>query len=193
MKEILLQLMTILNVGGYPVVAEFNPPSANAGTEVRQFLTERYGWCPVELEALYNWHNGQAFPVPVNDFHFLFDHALFLPFEQAKLYSEVAASNDSAYNEYFVVFTSGGGEDYLMKMQGEEKGAIFYSSPSEFLGEPVKAFDSFEKLFLSVIVCYEAGVYWSQNGQFRIDIRKQMKKMAELNPGCPRWVYDDPI
>jgi hypothetical protein len=91
------------------------------------------------------------------------------------------------------LFTSGGGEDYLIKMRGEERGAIFYSSPSKFLGEPVKAFDSLEKLFSSIIECYKTGVYWKENGQFRKSVLMQMTKMAELNPNCIRWKDTGPL
>lgn len=192
MKELLMQFLAILNIGGYSIVSEFKPPIKDTNN-IKKYLTERYGWSPLEVEELYAWHDGQSFPVPIVQFDFLFDHAVFLPFEQAKLYSEVAASNDSVYLEYFTLFNSGGGEEYLIKMRGSERGAIFYTSPSKFFGEPVRAFDSLEKLFSSVIECYNSGVYWNENGRFRKSVRRQMEKMAELNPGCPRWTDEGPL
>ncbi|WP_416438669.1 hypothetical protein [Phnomibacter sp. MR] len=193
MKDLLIQLIAVLNLGEYSFISELNPPISISDDRLEKYFIERYDWCPAEIKVLYKWHDGQAFPVPVKQFDFLFDHALFLPFEQAKLYSEIDESDDSYYRDYFTLFTSGGGEDYLIKMRGEEKGAIFYLSPSKFMGEPVKAFDSLEKLFSSVIECYKSGVYWEENGQFRKSVRLQMTKMAELNPGCIRWTDRGPL
>jgi hypothetical protein len=189
MKDLLLQLFTILSIEGFPIVYEFNPPNSSTKSQISYYLVQRYGWCPREIEVLYDWHDGQAFPSPVKELDFFFDHALFLPFDQAKLYSEVAAANDSVYLDYFTLFTSGGGEDYLIKMRGEDRGAVFYSSPAEYLGQPVKAFDSLEKLFSSVIQCYKTGAYRIENGRFRTDIKLQMQIMSELNPGCTRWIF----
>jgi hypothetical protein len=189
MKDLLVQLFAILNIGGYPIVSEFNPPMASTNESVKTYFIDRYGWCPSDVEVLYKFHDGQAFPIPVNQLDFLFDNALFLPFHQAKLYTEIPAEKDPVYQDYFTLFTSGGGEDYLIKMRGEERGSIFYLSPSEYLGEPVKAFDSLEKLVSSVIACYQTGVYRKERNQFKLDVALQMKKMAELNPGCFRWLY----
>jgi len=191
MKTLLFKLMTVLGVGGYPIIHEFNPPFSINDNSVSEYFNYKFGWFPKELDEMYKWHNGQSFPVPVRDLYFIFDNAIFLPFDQAKIYSEAAVDYDSIFQDYFVLFTSGGGEDYLIKMKGNDRGSIWYCSPAKFLGEPVKAFDSLEKLVSSVIECYNSGVYMNEKGHFRIDFPKQMRRMAELNPGCPRWTPND--
>ncbi|TDW97276.1 SMI1/KNR4 family protein [Dinghuibacter silviterrae] len=153
---------------------------------------------PEEVYDLYSWRNGlNSDYLESNKLGALelFRLAVFPPFEVAmEDYEQYSQKNVYWEKEMFPLFGSGGGDYYLINcgQNSEEKGMIFYYSPSnyEFDGS-ISIFDSLETLIQSVTVCYEERAYWFGSDRYlEIDYTIEAEICQARNPLSAYWRLD---
>jgi hypothetical protein len=149
---------------------------------------------PDELYALYGWKNGMT-----NDIESIENLRELRIFPLAIYLSLSESLEDYGYNannywprNLFPVFTSGGGDYYLLNCEEgtPSRGMIYYFCPSDYLFQGViTKFDSLPSLISSVIECYAEKVYYFDDaGTFIIaDLKQEHEIIVKNNPRAEYW------
>lgn len=142
--------------------------------------------------ALYTWRNGNLDnPSKTLGEKLLFPNGFFHPLENAEeIYQHFVVKNNYWSDEYFPIFSSGGGDFLLINLgkYSAEQGMIFlYSPPILLSNEIVSIYDSLELLFRSVVACFLEKAYTFKDNQLEIDFDLEQEISLRINPKAAYW------
>ena len=148
-------------------------------------------YLPKELVELYKWKNGIAGiyqECTIGEVS-LFVHGILYPLEYAiSMYALEAKVEKYIQENYFPVFTGGGGDHILMDLNKNKPSEnLFIISPSLFISKPITIYDSLERLFETVLVTYENNGYYFSGNSLEIDFEIETQIATELNPKSKFW------
>jgi hypothetical protein len=188
MTEILNKLILLLVAKGFILGEKLMPGLSE--NDITNTFKNSIGVVDSKLIELYSWRNGIDFGDSGRTrlFDIVFLSSLEDSIEDWKHMKDAVESGDNTFLGFFPICYSGSGEYYFYKYQGADKGKVFYYSPGDFGNESVKAFESLEDMFSSILTCYSQGIYKiGENGKYLPDFERELKLMKSLNPGCKRW------
>jgi len=149
-------------------------------------------YLPKELVELYKWKNGIAGiyqECTIGEVS-LFVHGILYPLQYAiSMYALEAKVEKYIQENYFPVFTGGGGDHILMDLnkEGRSDNLFFYSTSILLSDKPMTIYDSLETLFATVLETYKQNGYYFDNGVLEVDFEIQQKMSRELNPKSDFW------
>jgi len=157
---------------------------------------------PEDLLTLCRWKNGSKYNNEVKlGSLWMFPMNIFCPLsegvEHYKLHSEMNNSLErEVFSEnFFPIFYSGGGEQTLIDIDTNSKnyGGIFYFTLSDpDIDNIITSYaDSLSNLLLSVIECYEQGVYYIDKNSGYLENNNELENRIFLknNPNSDYWKF----
>jgi hypothetical protein len=141
-----------------------------------------------DVVELYKWKNGVSDSIESINEAELFPEGIMLSLETA-IETYIIYTNRGLWkSDLFPLFTNGGGDYLLVNTIGEENHIYMYA-PSVLLSEePVRAYESLEKLFMTVAKCFDEEAYFfTEDKLMDLDFDLKYKISSELNPSCEFW------
>jgi hypothetical protein len=187
-KEQLIKLENYLSAEHFPLIKSMEQGKETAFIEK---LLDQNGIKNAALIELYGWKNGvKNFSTASIESLELFPEGIMLSLEQAlDVYKIYAIQQQNWSVGLFPIFTNGGGDYFLFDSKNKTEGSILLYAPSLLLSVvPQTIYDSLEKLFKTVLICFEKGAYKvSVDGTMEVDydLRNQISK--ECNPKSEYW------
>lgn len=132
---------------------------------------------PVEVEELYQWHNGMAIDTPCQ----LFNYHTFLPLEESlKIREEWQKYN----TDYMIIYAPDllplfefSGEYYAVQCTTEkqENGLIWF-----VYHDSLAVYNSLKSMLLAILECYQTGAYQPYFSHNLLETAIDQRKVAEI-------------
>jgi len=142
---------------------------------------------PDEVWDLYSWKNGVN-PTAEDSIGNLsiFELAVFVSFQEAMDIQKSMAGSEYGWDKNkFPLFTSGGGDYYLIEgdISKNEYGSIYYYFPGAVDFERmISQYDSLYTLFLTIYESFSKNIFTYREGVLEVDDEKSFEIGKKLNP-----------